>query len=229
MKETVIKHPQEAEAERFWNFPYDALEEAVINAVYHRSYEIREPIEVRITSEELSVLSFPGPDRSVRMSDLRQGKAVSRRYRNRRIGEFLKELDLTEGRATGIAKILRSMATNGSPEPEFETDADRTYFLTRLPMHPERSLYGGSDRDLGTKSALSRHQVEVLHKCLEPRAIKELMEWAGRADRTKFRNQVIRPLLDANLVEMTIPDKPQSQNQRYRTTEEGKKRIGLEP
>ncbi|MCK4303732.1 MAG: hypothetical protein KAY24_05800 [Candidatus Eisenbacteria sp.] len=28
------------------------------------------------------------------------GHAVSRRYRNRRIGEFLKELDLTEGRST---------------------------------------------------------------------------------------------------------------------------------
>ena len=26
----------------------------------------------------------------------------SRRFRNRRLGEFLKELDLTEGRATGI-------------------------------------------------------------------------------------------------------------------------------
>ena len=41
--------------------------------------------------------------------DLRAGRAVSRRYRNRRIGEFLKELDLTEGRSTGIPKILREM------------------------------------------------------------------------------------------------------------------------
>lgn len=29
---------------------------------------------------------------------------VCRRYRNRRIGEFLKELELTEGRSTGIPK-----------------------------------------------------------------------------------------------------------------------------
>ena len=62
------------------------LKETVVNAVYHRSYQEREPIEVRITPEDLVVLSFPGPDRSIRMEDLRAGRAVSRRYRNRRIG-----------------------------------------------------------------------------------------------------------------------------------------------
>ena len=64
-----------------------------MNAEYHRAYEIREPIEIRINGQELMVLSFPGPDRSIRLQDLQIGKAVSRRYLNRRIGEFLKELD----------------------------------------------------------------------------------------------------------------------------------------
>jgi ATP-dependent DNA helicase RecG len=108
----------------------------LVNAVYHRSYEEREPIEVRISLEELVILSFPGPDRSIRLEDLQAGRAVSRRYRNRRIGEFLKELDLTEGRATGIPKILKVMAANGSPAPLFETDDDRTSFVIRLPSHP---------------------------------------------------------------------------------------------
>jgi ATP-dependent DNA helicase RecG len=135
IKETIIKHPQRAEAERFWNFPHAAIEEALVNAIYHRSYEIREPVEIRISREDLVVLSFPGPDRSIRLEDLKRGKAVSRRYRNRRIGEFLKELELTEGRSTGISKIIKAMAANGSPAPEFETDEDRSYFLTRLPVH----------------------------------------------------------------------------------------------
>lgn len=65
LKEGVVKHPDRAEAERFWNVPYPAIEEAVVNAVYHRSYEIREPIEIRIDAHELMVLSFPGPDRSI--------------------------------------------------------------------------------------------------------------------------------------------------------------------
>jgi ATP-dependent DNA helicase RecG len=94
-------------------------------------------IEVRISPDDLVVLSFPGPDRSIRMADLRAGKAVSRRYRNRRIGDFLKELDLTEGRSTGISKVLKVMNENGSAPPEFETDGDRSYFLIRLPAHPK--------------------------------------------------------------------------------------------
>ena len=47
-------------------------------------------------------------------------------YRNRRIGEFLKELELAEGRSTGVPKILRAMRQNGSLEPVFESDEDRT-------------------------------------------------------------------------------------------------------
>ena len=135
LKETVIKHPHQAEAERFWNFPLAAIEEALVNAIYHRSYEEREPVEVRITSQELTILSYPGPDRSIRMEDLQTGRAISRRYRNRRIGEFLKELDLAEGRSTGIPKILRAMRENGSPAPILETDDDRTSFLVRLSVH----------------------------------------------------------------------------------------------
>ena len=137
LKETVIKYPHKPEAERFWNFPIGAIEEALVNAIYHRSYEEREPVEVRITAEELMILSYPGADRSIRMEDLQKGRAVSRRYRNRRIGEFLKELDLAEGRSTGVPKILRAMRENGSPTPLFESDEDRTFFLVRLPAHEE--------------------------------------------------------------------------------------------
>ena len=136
LHETVIKHPDRAEATRVWNFPYAALEEALVNAVYHRSYEERESIEVRITYDELVILSIPGPDRSIRLADFTAGRAVSRRYRNRRIGEFLKELELTEGRSTGVPKILKAMVTNGSPVPLFETDDDRCAYLIRLPVHP---------------------------------------------------------------------------------------------
>ena len=46
------------------------------------------------------------------------GYIRSRFYRNRRIGEFLKELDLAEGRNTGIGKIVRAMRENGSPPLE---------------------------------------------------------------------------------------------------------------
>ena len=228
LNETVIKHHGRAESTRVENFPYDAIEEAVVNAVYHRGYDVREPVEIRIMHDELVVLSYPGPDRSVRLDQLRLGRAHPRRYRNRRLGEFLKELKFTEGRSTGIPKILEAMARNGSPPPEFEFDADYSYFMVRLPVHPTalevaNSVQGDQlDASAGTRSAPSRHQVEILQQCGQERALADLMAFSGRTDRTKFRNQVIRPLLLSGLLEMTIPDKPTSSKQRYRLTEKGR-------
>ena len=71
--------------------------------------------------------------------DLEKGESgviYNRRYRNRRIGDFLKELNMTEGRGTGIPIIRKEMKKNGSPEPSFETDDDYSYFITRLPINP---------------------------------------------------------------------------------------------
>lgn len=65
-----------------------------------------------------------------------QRRIVAREYRNRRIGDFLKELQLTEGRATGFPAIYDAMEANGSPKPIFETDDESTYFLTIIPAHP---------------------------------------------------------------------------------------------
>jgi ATP-dependent DNA helicase RecG len=88
-----------------------------------------------IYKEKIIILSYPGPDKSIRKSDIDSGQVIARRYRNRRIGEFLKELKLTEGRSTGIPKILRSMKINNSPKPKFDTDDERTYFLVELPIN----------------------------------------------------------------------------------------------
>ena len=63
----------------------------------------------------------------------------SRRYRNRRLGDFLKELDLTEGRSTGVPTIQTKLAENGSPRAIFETTDDRLTFLVTIPIHEECS------------------------------------------------------------------------------------------
>ena len=137
IREKVVKHKDRAEATRIFNYPFPAVEEALVNAVYHRSYEQREPVEVRVNPDGIEIVSYPGPDASIRIEALNSDKIVARRYRNRRIGEFLKELDLTEGRCTGIPKIRAAMEKNGSPPPRFSTDEGRTYFLVELPVHPQ--------------------------------------------------------------------------------------------
>ena len=244
LKETVVKHPHKPEAERFWNFPIGAIEEALVNAIYHRSYEEREPVEVRITSEELVVLSFPGADRSIRMEDFKNGQAVSRRYRNRRIGEFLKELELAEGRSTGVPKILRAMQQNGSPEPVFESDEDRTWFLVRLPVH-ERAANVATEHETDQVAAQDKYlikqddirytaqttdpvtdqvtaHVEQLVVALTGEMSRAELQMALQLKhRGHFATVYLRPALVAELVEMTLPDKPHSRNQRYRRTAQG--------
>ena len=143
--EKVVKHPDRAEADRFFNYPYAAIEEALANAVYHKAYDEREPIEVRVNHNMIEIISHPGPDRSVTIQGLKEYKVYSRRYRNRRIGEFLKDLHLTEGRNTGFKKILGALRANGSPLPEFETDEAHDYFVTRIFIHENFYENGGSD------------------------------------------------------------------------------------
>ena len=67
--------------------------------------------------------------------DLKKFTIRSRFYRNRRIGEFLKELDLAEGRNTGIGKIVRAMRENGSPDPQFYNPETRSFMTVILPIH----------------------------------------------------------------------------------------------
>ncbi|MEY4134435.1 MAG: hypothetical protein RL386_785 [Bacteroidota bacterium] len=137
VKEKVIKPANRAESIRIASYPYQAIEEVVVNAFYHRDYQQREPIEIRIYPHSIVFLNHGGPDRSIKMEAFRSGQVRSRRYRNRRLGEFLKELELTEGRATGIPTILKELRENGSPEPKFLTDDDYTYFEVELFIHPE--------------------------------------------------------------------------------------------
>jgi hypothetical protein len=54
------------------------------------------------------------------------------------------------------------------------------------------------------------------------RSMVELLAVAGRTNRTKFREQVLRPLFDAGFIEMTVPGKPTSSKQRYRLTARGR-------
>src|SRR5690606_9644106 len=105
------------------------------NAVYHKSYELGSPIEIQVWPDKIEILSYPGPVPPVNAKILKsQKRVVAREYRNRRIGDFLKELHLTEGRGTGFPTIYRAMERNGSPKPVFETD-DSTYVLVTLPIH----------------------------------------------------------------------------------------------
>ena len=71
------------------------------------------------------------------------------------------------------------------------------------------------------------HVVAILEAARDPRSRDELQRATGLKDRMHFQKAYLEPLLSAGWIEMTIPDRPRSRLQRYRTTEAGK--AALQP
>lgn len=150
IRSKVTKHSDRETSDKVYNYPYAAIEEALSNAVYHRNYELREPIEVRVLPDKIEIISYNGVDPSIKAADFTKGVIRARRYRNRRIGEFLKELRLTEGRGTGIPTIIKTLEDNGSNKPSFDTDEpDRRHFLIELPINKKFIEVGDSGGAIG--------------------------------------------------------------------------------
>jgi len=166
LRQVIVKPKNEAESQRVWNYPYQSVEEAVVNALYHRDYSLREPVEIAIEPDKITILSYSGPDRSITMDAIRRAEILrSRRYRNRNLGEFLKELNLTEGRATGIPTIQKELQKNGSKNAIIDTDEDRSYYLIDIPCNPNaRGLW---------EREIVNNNIEIdLQKDLQKRNIK---------------------------------------------------------
>ena len=109
------------------------------------------------------------------------------------VGEFLKELDLTEGRATGIPTIQDELRSNGSPLATIETDDERSFFLIDIPCHPQfvqEQVMTNRDfvKDFvkGNLGQLSERQIEILQMIAEDGTLtsQKISQKIGVAQRT---------------------------------------------
>lgn len=135
----IQKLPKLPQAAHWVSYPSLALREALVNAIYHRSYEGEpEPVKVYLYPDRMEIISYPGPVPGIEQDHLNGLVPLPPvPARNRRIGELLKELKLAEARGTGIPKLRRVMQQNGSPPPRFDFNQTRSYFRATLPAHPE--------------------------------------------------------------------------------------------
>lgn len=156
----LVNHLQKQEHRsraRSWaSYPAAAIREALVNALYHRSYDLPypEPTKVYVFPDRMEIISYPGPVPGVQREHLAR-EAVVRGVpaRNRRIGEFFKELREAEQRLSGLPKMYRAMEANGSPPPKFDFDEGRTFFQVTLRAHTEYVALSGL-RDTAHLSAL---------------------------------------------------------------------------
>ncbi len=212
IKEKVVKVAGKAESIRSFNYPYEAIEEAIANSFYHRSYEDQRTIEINVRLDRIEIISYPGPLPPLNKVELRKERVIARDYRNRRIGDFLKELKLTEGRGTGFPKIRRSMKQNGSPSPVFETDNELLYFLTVLPVNR-----------LFIELILTDDHIKVLKFCKSARTKKEILEFLGLSNKYENAQRHIKPLVESGHLGYTFPNIPNTPKQRYIITDKAKR------
>jgi len=214
IEEKVVKIQGKAESERFYNYPYNALEEALVNAVFHKSYRDAEPVEIRIYVDSIQIINYPGLAKWINFEKFSVGKIRGRKYRNRRIGELFKEIDLSEKKGTGISKILRELKQNGSPKPEFEMDEERNYLNTIIHIHegfekvdvvPEINK-NETSFETSLKQVLKQKDLERLYPIVEfldenkQITIQQVMELLNKSRTTAWRYMKI--LVETGLVEV---------------------------
>ncbi len=124
------------------------------------------------------------------------------------------------------------MAANGSPTPLFETDDDRLSFVIRLPRHPLSLVPTGevtaqvtgevTGEVAGEVNPQVTAQVAALLMQMKGEMTRQAMQDAvGLAHREHFRKTYLAPALELGVIEMTLPDKPNSRSQGYRLTASG--------
>ncbi len=110
--------------------------------------------------------------------------------------------------------ILRAMKNNGSPEPLFDSDDDRSYFLIRLPLH-ERAMLELEQAAEQVTPQVTPQVESLLVFCTIPRSREEMQQFLALADREHFRKAILKPLLEQGLLHLTMPDKPTNPKQKY--------------
>ncbi len=217
--------------------PEEVFEELLVNALIHRDYFVSASIRIMIFADRIELIS-PGhlPD----VLDTEKIRFGLSNRRNPTLTSHAVHILPYRGLGTGIPRAIDAW-----PMITLDDDRQGNQFRVIIQRAVESGTLSGPSRDqAGTKSGPSRdqagiesasegkeaetgpplqeEQVMLLLRMAGEHAASELMTFVGRSNRSKFREQVLAPLLALGVVEMTIPDKPNSSKQRYRLTAVGR-------
>jgi ATP-dependent DNA helicase RecG len=131
-------------------YPRRALQEAMVNALAHRDYELVDPARFTSYRDRIEFVS-PGPlPGGVTLEDLRT-RAVMPRWRNQALAWFLSRLQLAQAEGQGIETIRSTMKAAGCPPPIFDaTEVSVTCVLRAHPRFESTSRRRGGSRTRAT-------------------------------------------------------------------------------
>jgi ATP-dependent DNA helicase RecG len=205
-------------------FPPDALREALVNGLCHRDYSIPGgALNVAVFTDRVEIASTGKLPFGLRPDDLK--RMHYSQPRNELITDVFYRRGLIEQWGRGTQKIIELCKRAGHPEPEFQEVANSFVVIFRpasgkinTPLLPETT-------DQATDQATDQVTEEVgrlLMASSKPLSRRELLQILGLRHGPHFRAAYLAPAMAAGLIEMTIPDNPNSPLQRYRLTEKGR-------
>ncbi len=193
-------------------YPEFCWTELIVNAVAHRDYSIMgTDIQIRMFDDHFIVESpgiLPG---LVRISNIREFHFS----RNPKIVELLTEYEFVKELGEGVDRIYREMAEAGLPEPEYRQADFMLSAILKNKNWGKDDLASWVVNPHDTPHDTPHDQTGLLEFCATPRTRQEMMEFMGLVDRKHFTERYLKPLLASGKLEMPIPDKPQSKNQKY--------------
>ena len=112
-----------------WDYPLEAVREALVNAVAHRDYTITvTDIELSIYTDRIEIISPGRLPNTVTVDKMRAGYRASR---NELIKEVLRDYRYIEATGLGVPRrIIEGMRAHNGTEPDLIEKDDR--FLVRL-------------------------------------------------------------------------------------------------
>jgi ATP-dependent DNA helicase RecG len=184
----------------------------------HRDYTvIGSEVHVDMYDDRLEIYS-PGGMLDGTLIQKRDIYKVPSKRRNPVIAEIFHRLDFIERRGSGLKKIRDATASlygyTDDFVPEFRSTATEFHVILKNMNYDLRTDLVG-DLVGAPQDALQDRIQQLLDFCTIPRTRDEMQRFMGLADRGHFRESILRPLLETGRLRMTIPDKPNSRNQRY--------------
>lgn len=199
--------------------PAEALRETIGNAVFHRDLSrAASYVAIAVFDDRVEVRSMGGFPTGISADMLsREHPSV---LRNPLIAGAFHRTGAVEVWGRGTNRVIDACRDRGIAAPEYAESAGVVTVTFRVAVAASAQT-APEGNQAGTKLAPSADQAEVLELARLPKSPQELMVPSGRTDRTKFRRQVLAPLIELGWLEPSVPDKPRSPRQRYLTTAAG--------
>ena len=193
-----------------FNYPELALRELLMNACMHRDYQSNMPIRIYQFSNRIEILNAGGLYGEARPENF----PTVNDYRNPIIAEAMRGMKYVNMFNRGVQRVKNMLRENGNPEPKFNVSKVTAF---EVMVHPSMSLNLVTDGEKVTKSATKSTEMmnEVLAFCTQERSLTEIMSHLRLKHRNNAKSRYIDPLIEGGFLEMTIPEKPNSRNQKY--------------